>query len=168
MEPITKLTDTFWNEKGLREEALFQKQNALLFPTKKVTIRAVPMTERTPELTRMYKAFCEKYPYDFGIISCSYMYIDGGEDYPWHVDNVVGLRVSELPPVQCTINILVEGSETAVEFENFGEYVYKAAVFNTSIMHRITPKSDRIITRLSFREMCYKDVVRKVKTKINN
>jgi len=162
LEPIKRLTKEFWDVDALRKEALVEKQNAHLFPTSATTIRAVPMSERTPELTLMYKAFCEKYPYDFGIVSCSYMYIDAGEEYPWHTDNVVGMRVSDLPPVQCTINILVEGSETAVEFQNLGEYTYKAAVFNTSLMHRITPKTDRIITRISFREMSYEDVVQRI------
>lgn len=162
-EPLTRLTEQFWDVDALRREALEQKQSAYLFPTKAVTIRAVPLSDRTPELTRMFKEFTKKYGDNFGLTSCSYMYIDAGEEYPYHVDNVVGQKVSDLPPVLCTINILVEGSETAVEFKNLGEYTYKAAVFNTSVMHRITPKTDRIIARISFRELSFEDVVQRIK-----
>lgn len=166
-EPLTRLTEEFWDLDALRQEALEQKQGAYLFPTTAVTIRAVPLSDRTPELTRMFKAFIKKYGDNFGLTSCSYMYIDAGEEYPYHVDNVVGQRVSDLPPVLCTINILVEGSETAVEFKNLGEYTYKAAVFNTSVMHRITPKTDRIIARISFRELSYEKVVQQIKRTID-
>ena len=167
MEPIFHLQKEFWDYASLKEEASVLKQEALVFETSKAVIRAVPMSSRSPALKKLYVKFLEKYPYNFGQISMSYMYINKGEVYPYHVDNVASTAVSNLKPVQCTINILVSGEDNEVEFEGLGKYKYKACVFNTSHMHRITPQSDRTIVRISFRESSYEDVVRKIQDTIN-
>lgn len=167
MEPIYHLQRAFWDYDSLRAEALEVKKEALVFDTAKAIVRAVPVSSRTPALAKMYENFKNQYPYNFGTVSLSYMYINEGEVYPYHVDNVASIAVSNLKPVLCTINILVSGEENEVEFEGLGKYRYSACVFNTSHMHRITPKSDRIITRISFRESTYEDVVTKIADTIN-
>jgi hypothetical protein len=158
-EPLYHLTEKFWDYDDLRSEAMKMKKDALEFRDDPIIIRALPATDQTPALNELKQSFEKKYTQDFGIISYSYMYINAGEDYPWHVDNVAAKAVSDLPPVQCAINILVSGEENDVEFITHGYYNYKAALFNTSIKHRITPKTDRIITRISFRERVYSEVL---------
>ncbi len=162
LEPLYHLTNTFWDYDDLRSEATSMKKHAFEFREDPIIIRALPATDQTPALNRLKQSFEETYPQDFGMVSYSYMYINAGEDYPWHVDNVAATAVSDLPPVQCAINILVSGEENDVEFITHGYYNYKAALFNTSVKHRITPSTDRIITRISFRERVFEEVLNEI------
>lgn len=162
-EPLYHVKRTFWDEEELLNEALEVKEKSFSFPRSGTIIRAFPMSEQTPALIRLYKDFLDKFKRDWGEVSVSYMYINAGEIYPWHIDNeITKVTGGNTKGVLCAFNILLSGEENEVEFEGHGKYSYKSAILNTSHYHRVSPKSDRIIARLAFRDYSYEDVVRKI------
>lgn len=169
MEPLIKIKDVFWNREDLLQEAKLLKETSYVFGTPPKIVRAFPMNERTPCLLKFYKDFEKKYGSNLGEVSVSYMYIDAEEEYPWHVDEEITKTTGNNPKgVLCAFNVLLLGDENKVEFKDVGEFSYKAAIFNTSHMHRVAPSTDRILCRIGFRDLSYEEMVRKVKTKINN
>ena len=163
MEPLTRITKDFWDEEMLLNEALKVKEMSFSFPRGDTIIRAFPMNERTPALVILYKDFLDKFKCDWGEVSVSYMYINAGEIYPWHIDNEITKTTgNNAKGVLCAFNILLSGEENEVEFERYGKYRYKSAILNTSHYHRVSPKSDRIIARLAFRDYSYEDVIQKI------
>jgi hypothetical protein len=163
-EPLVRITHEFWDSAELLKEALDVKQGSFVFGAEPDIVRAHPMNERTPNLVNFYKDFGDKYKGNWGEVSVSYMYVDAGESYPWHVDEEITKKTGNNPKgVLCAFNIVLLGETSEVEFKNLGSYTYKAALFNTSIMHRITPKTDRIIARIAFRDLSFEDVVQRIK-----
>ena len=162
MNPVYPLRRRFWDAWNLRTEARKVKDNALKFPyTYKGedfgVITAVPLLPQSdlPELQKFRDNFLEDHPMDWGEIAVSYMYIDS--EYPWHVDDEVTKR-GNAKGTQCAINIILEGHNAAVEYEN-GKYIYEAAVLNTSELHRIIPVDERVMARISFKDKTFKEVV---------
>jgi hypothetical protein len=143
MNPVYPLRRRFWDAWNLRTEARKVKDNALKFPY------------TLPELQKFRDNFLEDHPMDWGEIAVSYMYIDS--EYPWHVDDEVTKR-GNAKGTQCAINIILEGHNAAVEYEN-GKYIYEAAVLNTSELHRIIPVDERVMARISFKDKTFKEVV---------
>jgi len=72
---------------------------------------------------------------------------------PMHIDS----------GTKCSINFLLNGDGAPVIFEN-GEYTYKQALLNTSIMHGVVNgDKDRIIFKISIFESTYDEIKHKLK-----
>ena len=168
MEPLFHIKISFWDKEELLSEALEVKQKSYSFTNGVSIVRAFPMNEHTPALVKFYKNFLDTFKGDWGEVSVSYMYINAGEEYPWHIDEEVTKKTgNNVKGVLSAFNILLAGENNEVEFEGLGKYKYNAAVFNTSHLHRVSPASDRIIARIGFRDYSYEDVVRKITDQIN-
>lgn len=168
MEPLFHIKKQFWDKDELLEEALEVKQKSYTFTNGITIVRAYPMNEYTPALLKFYKTFTDKFKGDWGEVSVSYMYINAGEEYPWHSDEEVTKKTgNNTKGVLCAFNIILAGENDEVEFKDVGKFTYSSAVFNTSHLHRVSPSSDRIIARIGFRDLSYEDVVRKITDQIN-
>tara|TARA_B110000967_G_C18897525_1_gene571853 strand:- start:492 stop:1037 length:546 start_codon:yes stop_codon:yes gene_type:complete len=166
--PLYYITNEFWDKEALLSESLECKVNALEWTKSGAIVRAVPMSEKTPALVATYNKFMELYPHDWGDTIGSYMYINAGESYPWHTDVDAQNKMSIAPKgVLCAINIVLTGEQNSVDFQGKGSWHYKAALFNTSETHRISPTTDRIIFRISFRDKSYEEAVKIIEA-INN
>ena len=153
MEPLYHLKEIFWPDKSLLyQEALAIKNEAKVWESETSRFVAHGINEKTPLLLETYNNFMKVYPYDWGTVIGSYMFIDANKGYPWHIDRHVAVDL-------CAINIIISGDENEVEFLGRGKFLYDAAVFNTSYIHRINPTTDRILLRLSFRDKEYSEVV---------
>ena len=166
MIPVYPLWQSTFRDSGkLRTEANNVKDKAYKIPyTYKGkdygVITALPYNEFTPELTKFRESFLEQYPLDWGEFAVSYMWIDS--DYPWHVDNEVTKSQHNRKGVKCAINIILEGHNTAVEYEE-GKFIYEAAVVNTSKLHRVVPETERVMARISFKDKTFEEVVKGIK-----
>lgn len=161
-EPLIHLPVVFWDIPAMREEALAVKESAYCWKTEDYTVSGCPVGDNTPQLSQTYYDFIELYG-DCGEVSVSYLYIDKDSDYMWHTDNEISKRTGHTEKdVKCAVNIIVLGEESCVEFDEWGEYGYTAALFNTSHLHRIKPTSDRIICKISFRDLYFTDVINKI------
>ena len=179
MNPLYSLEHSFWDIEKLRAEANSVEDIAQEFPFTcprtgiKGIIRAVPLLPQSDityvngyypdELDAFKHSFLETYPMDWGDIAFSYMWIDGL--YPWHVDNEVTNRglLSGKKGTQCAINVLLSGLDAPIEFEGYEEQIYKAAVVNTSHVHRVNPTTKRSMARISFKDKTFEEVVEGIK-----
>jgi len=162
LEPLLHLPTVFWDIPAMRKEALALKDSAHIWESEHYTIRGCPTGEQTPILNNTYDSFLRLYG-DCGMVSRSYLYIDKDSDYMWHTDNEISKTTGNTDKdVKCAINIVVLGEESSVEFLDYGEYNYIAALFNTSHLHRIKPVSDRILCKISFRDLHFSDVINKI------
>jgi len=162
LEPLLHLPTVFWDIPEMRKEALALKESAYVWQSEHYTVRGCPQGDNTPILNNTHESFLKLYG-DCGMMSISYLYIDKDSDYMWHTDNEISKRTGHTEKdVKCAINIVVLGEESDVEFKDWGEYNYTAALFNTSHLHRIKPVSDRILCKLSFRDLYFSDVTNKI------
>ena len=172
MNPIYVLDRKFWDLDKLRAEARTVKEHALEMPIydgdkRMGIVTALPATPayEPPELINLRDSFIEVYPYDWGEITPVYMWIN--TVYPWHVDNKPNAQWAKhkgsgrLP--HCAINIILEGGAAPVEFEGYKETTYEAALLNTSVPHRVTPLTERVLGRLSFKDKTFEEVVKGLK-----
>ena len=103
---------------------------------------------------------------DVGEVSASYLYVDNGDEYAWHVDNgetphgghFNTVQRNKKKLTQCAINIILQGKENYVEFEGLPNQYYDGALFNTSHRHQSVPTSDKIIYKFSFKDKQYEEM----------
>lgn len=168
--PFYELTHQFWPErKLLREEA----EQVQISGNKGMTVPIIDeeygkcvlefqfSDEGTPVLNEYLNNFLTRYG-DFGKVFAHYFYIGEDMNYVWHRDNAPAIG-SQNFAVQCCINVVVTDDGSECEFLNYGTYKYKAGVLNTSHLHRVTPKSNRILARISFLDSIYEEVVHRIR-----
>ena len=168
MNPVFQLErPDIWDAEKLGKEAEEVKHKALQFPfTYKGkdfgVIKAVPCLPQyeVPELEKFRDLFLEQWPNDWGEIAVSYMYIDS--EYPWHVDTEVTKRYGNPKGTLCALNIILNGVNDSVEFEE-GKFTYEAAIIDTSKLHRVTPTKERTMARISFKDKTFKEVVKGIR-----
>ena len=175
LEPLTDIESVFWDSKALLNEAVELQDHAVspIFNIPHMNYEYVvpgltlTMSEMTPELKRFADDFRTEYG-DLGDVKFLYLYIRAGEEYPWHVDNVISQSTGQTTKeTKCAFNILLRGEENEVEFDGWGSYRYKASIFDTSTRHRITPATDRIMCKVTFKDLEYSEVVSKIGDSLN-
>lgn len=171
--PFYELTHQFWpDRKLLREEAeqvRLTGNKGFTFPIidrecGKCVLEFQFSDEGTPVLNEYLNNFLTRYG-DLGKVRAHYFYIDENMNYMWHIDNIpsIGAQNAQKFVVQCCINVVITDDESECEFSGFGMYKYKAGVLNTSHLHRVTPKSNRILARISFLDSIYEEVVHRIR-----
>jgi len=169
-EPLFRLSHEFWPSRSdLRTEADYVRQHG----DKQMVVPIIDEVDayaqlefqfahdKTPALNMFLSNFISTYG-DLGHLFAHYFYIDSGMNYVWHRDNVPSVDHAGFA-VQCCINIVVTDDESECEFLNFEPYKYTAAVLNTSVLHRVTPTSNRILARISFVDAIYEEVVSRIR-----
>jgi len=182
MNPVYRLEHPFWDINKLKTEAKEVKEYAhkipykylgepsgillslaidhekdyarIRNPYKSSGVEDIPM----PALAKYRESFQEAYPIDWGDIDVGYEWID--DFLPWHVDK--GRRLSG-HPVQCVINVLLEGSAIPVQFkidEQVKEYTYDAGLLKTTLEHQVDPKNEqRAMAKIRFKDKSFEEVI---------
>lgn len=175
LEPLTEIESVFWDSDALLTEATELQEFAVspIFTIPdtgyeyKVPGLTLTLSQMTPELQRFADEFGLEYG-DLGEVRFLYLYIRAGEEYPWHVDNVISQSTGQTTKeTKCAFNILLKGEENEVEFDGWGSYSYTASIFDTSTRHRITPTTDRIMCKVAFKDLEYSEVVSKISDSLN-
>lgn len=168
LHPLYELPIRWWNKEELLEEAIREKVNKFEWKAFEVgTSKARPIwnIEETPVGVKYFDEFKEMYG-DVGEVSASYLYVDNGDEYAWHVDNgetphgghFNTVQRNKKKLTQCAINIILQGKENYVEFEGLPNQYYDGALFNTSHRHQSVPTSDKIIYKFSFKDKQYEEM----------
>ena len=175
LEPLTDIDSVFWDSEALLDEAVELQEHAVspIFTVPhtgyeyKVPGLTLTLSQLTPELQRFADDFRLEYG-DLGEVKFLYLYIRAGEEYPWHVDNIISQSTGQTTKeTKCAFNILLKGEENEVEFDGWGSYSYKSSIFDTSTRHRITPTTDRIMCKVTFKDLEYSEVVSKISDSLN-
>lgn len=115
--------------------------------------RVIRLQDLNSELVKTYvEDFKFKYKIP-GKVDGRFYRLKANTTLPMHIDS----------GTKCSINFLLNGDGAPVIFES-GEYVYKQALLNTSIMHGVVNgDKDRIIFKISIFESTYDEVKHKLK-----
>ena len=110
--------------------------------------RVIRLEDLKSELVKSYvKDFKNKYNIP-GKVDGRFYRLKANSTLPMHIDS----------GTKCSINFLLNGDGAPVLFES-GEYTYKQALLNTSIMHSvINGDKDRILFKISIFELDFNQV----------
>ena len=115
--------------------------------------RVIRLQDLNSELVKTYvEDFKLKYKIP-GKVDGRFYRLKANTTLPMHIDS----------GTKCSINFLLNDDGAPVIFES-GEYIYKQALLNTSIMHGVVNgDKDRIIFKISIFESTYDEVKHKLK-----
>lgn len=164
--PLYRLEHVFWPDRqAMYDEAKKVRSELQMYDAaENATIKVHHMGDDTPVLARMWEGWKNRYG-EFGKPTVTYFYIDPGMHYDWHIDTDISHDMTNDGRILCAMNIVVTDESVPAEFQGIGEERYTAALFNTSWVHRVihTAGSQRILARITFRDIIYEELVHKVK-----
>ena len=158
-----ELTDRqkWWMQPENAEKLQWAKDNGY---ATEAMVRVIHADSDTPHLNQLLEQFTDTYG-NFGETKASYFFIDpdDSDNYGWHVDT--DIKSPTIPRgIMCAMNVVLTDINIPVEFQNQGEFTYRAAMFNTDWLHRVhTNKKLRVLARIAFTDSIYEEIVHKIK-----